>query len=77
MKRVTENQGKKTSGVDKELWLHLNAKYQAIKEIKVRDYCPNPLQDGSYSEKNGKRPLVSDYDRYSDAHVIQFRTYCK
>lgn len=27
VKRVTENQGKNTSGVDKELWLTPNAKY--------------------------------------------------
>lgn len=58
VKRVTENQGKKTSGVDKELWLTPNAKYQAIKKLKVRGYCPKPLRRIYIPKKNGKkRPL--------------------
>ncbi|HGD0800326.1 TPA: reverse transcriptase N-terminal domain-containing protein, partial [Streptococcus agalactiae] len=38
IKRVTENQGKKTSGVDGELWLTSQAKYKAIEKLNLRGY---------------------------------------
>ena len=44
IKRVTENQGKKTSGVDGELWLTAQAKYKAIEKLNLRGYKPKPLK---------------------------------
>lgn len=54
VKRVTENQGKKTSGVYGELWLTPNAKYDAIGNLNLREYKPKPLKR-VYIPK--KRPL--------------------
>lgn len=58
IKRVTENQGKKTSGVDGELWLTSQAKYKAIEKLNLRGYKPKPLKRVYIPKKNGKkRPL--------------------
>lgn len=58
VKRVTENQGKNTSGVDHELWSTPQAKYQAINKLKRRGYHPQPLRRVYIPKKNGKlRPL--------------------
>ena len=58
IKRVTENQGKKTSGVDGELWLTPQAKYKAIEKLNLRGYKPKPLKRVYIPKKNGKkRPL--------------------
>lgn len=58
VKRVTENKGKKTSGVDGELWLTPQAKFNAISKLKRRGYKPTPLKRIYIPKKNGKkRPL--------------------
>ncbi|EGR88706.1 hypothetical protein HMPREF9963_1684 [Streptococcus dysgalactiae subsp. equisimilis SK1250] len=58
IKRVTVNQGKKTSGVDGELWLTPQAKYNAIGKLNLRGYKPKPLKRVYIPKKNGKkRPL--------------------
>jgi RNA-directed DNA polymerase len=58
VKRVTENDGKKTSGVDKELWTTPKSKYEAITSLKRRGYKPLPLKRSYILKKNGKkRPL--------------------
>lgn len=44
VKRVTSNKGKKTSGVDKQLWDSPKRKYKAISELKRRGYNPQPLR---------------------------------
>ena len=44
VKRVTSNKGKKTSGVDKQLWDSPKRKYKAIGELKRRGYNPQPLR---------------------------------
>lgn len=38
VKRVTENQGKNTAGVDRQLWSTCNAKFQGIKQLKQRGF---------------------------------------
>ena len=58
VKRVTSNAGKRTSGVDHELWLTPQAKFNAISKLNRRGYRPQPLRRHYIPKKNGKmRPL--------------------
>jgi len=45
VRRVTENQGKRTAGVDRELWGTPTCKWEAVSAIKQqRGYRPQPLR---------------------------------
>ncbi|MDO8466228.1 MAG: reverse transcriptase domain-containing protein, partial [Gallionella sp.] len=58
VKRVTENKGKTTAGVDKVTWRTPEAKTNAIGSMKRRGYSPLPLRRVFILKKNGKqRPL--------------------
>ncbi|RQS76980.1 group II intron reverse transcriptase/maturase [Burkholderia sp. Bp8963] len=58
VKRVTENQGKRTPGVDRVLWSTPDAKYMAIGSLKRCGYQPLPLKRIYIPKSNGKlRPL--------------------
>lgn len=58
VKRVTENQGKRTAGVDRELWDTPQKKYAAIARLKKYRYRPLPLRRVYIPKPNGKeRPL--------------------
>jgi len=58
VKRVTENQGKRTAGVDRELWKTPYSKWVAIQRLKRRGYAPRPLRRVYIPKANGKeRPL--------------------
>ena len=58
VKRVTENQGRKTPGVDREIWTTPVAKSHAVLSLKSRGYQPKPLRRIYIPKKNGKlRPL--------------------
>lgn len=58
VKRVTENKGKRTPGVDKVLWSTPDAKYMAIDSLKRNGYQPMPLKRIYIPKSNGKlRPL--------------------
>jgi RNA-directed DNA polymerase len=58
VKRVTENQGKKTPGVDGETWSTPEAKSHALLSLKRRGYQPLPLRRVYIPKSNGKmRPL--------------------
>jgi RNA-directed DNA polymerase len=58
VKRVTENQGKRTAGVDGELWESPETKWAAVGRMKQRGYRPLPLRRIYIPKANGKkRPL--------------------
>jgi len=58
VRRVTENQGKNTPGVDKITWNTPQKKLNAIYSLRQRDYRPQPLRRIYIPKKNGKkRPL--------------------
>src|ERR1700738_3928689 len=59
VRRVTENNGKKTPGVDQEIWDTPEKKTQALHELKHRGYQPQPLQRVYIPKSDGKtmRPL--------------------
>ncbi|MBN0997488.1 reverse transcriptase N-terminal domain-containing protein, partial [Pseudomonas aeruginosa] len=53
VRRVTENQGKKTPGVDGITWSTPEAKSQAMLSIKRRGYRPQPLKRVYIPKANG------------------------
>ena len=59
VKRVTENKGKKTPGVDGEIWDTPDLKVKAVERIAhVRGYQAKPLKRKYIAKSNGKqRPL--------------------
>lgn len=58
VKRVTENKGKNTPGVDMETWKTPEAKSQAVLSLSRRGYKPEPLRRVYIPKTNGKkRPL--------------------
>ena len=58
VKRVTDNQGKRTSGVDGVLWTTPASKHRAMGTLRRRGYQPQPLRRVHIPKANGKlRPL--------------------
>ena len=58
IRRVTENQGKGTPGVDREIWDTPEKKATALQALRQRGYNPQPLRRVYIPKKNGKmRPL--------------------
>ena len=58
VRRVTENQGKRTSGVDGETWKTPQKKAEARETLRQRGYRPRPLRRIYIPKSNGgKRPL--------------------
>lgn len=55
VKRVTENSGKRTAGVDGETWNTPESKADAIDSLKRRGYKSSPLRRVEIPKKNGKK----------------------
>jgi RNA-directed DNA polymerase len=67
VQQVTTNKGKRTAGIDKQLWKSPTDKYKAAQSLKTKGYRAKPLRR-IYIEKKGKnkkRPLgiPTMYDR--------------
>src|SRR6266700_3340233 len=66
VRRVTENQGKHTPGVDKITWNTPHKKINAVYALRHRGYHPQPLRRIHIPKKNGKKrplgiPIVRSY----------------
>jgi RNA-directed DNA polymerase len=58
VRRVTENRGKRTAGVDGEIWETPEKKMKALGQLRQRGYTPSPLRRVFIPKANGKqRPL--------------------
>ena len=60
VRRVTENDGKETPGVDRVIWKTPEDKTKAVHDLKRREYHPQPLRRvyiPKKSDQNAKRPL--------------------
>jgi RNA-directed DNA polymerase len=59
VRRVTENRGKRTPGVDKVVWITPEKKMKAAHELRRRGYRPQPLRRVYIPKSDGKtmRPL--------------------
>jgi RNA-directed DNA polymerase len=57
VKRVTENQGKRTAGVDGKIWSTPASKFRAIKTLQQHGYRAQPLRRVYIPKKKGRRPL--------------------
>ncbi|MGB3613829.1 MAG: group II intron reverse transcriptase/maturase [Elainellaceae cyanobacterium] len=55
VRRVTENKGKRTPGVDGECWSNPQQKAEAIKRLRQRGYRAQPLRRVYIPKANGKR----------------------
>lgn len=55
VKRVTENRGKRTAGVDGELWSTPESKWPALFRLTRKGYKPKPLKRVYIPKANGKR----------------------
>jgi RNA-directed DNA polymerase len=58
VRRVTENRGKRTAGVDGEIWENPRKKAEGISELRQYGYRAKPLKRKYIPKRNGKkRPL--------------------
>jgi len=58
VRRVTENRGRKTPGIDRQTWSTPDEKWQAVCTLGKRGYRPQPLRRIYIPKANGgKRPL--------------------
>ena len=74
VRRVTENRGKNTPGIDGQRWSTPQAKIQAISQLQRRGYRPQPARRVYIPKANGKRrPLgiMTMKDRAMQALYLQ------
>lgn len=58
VRRVTENRGRKTPGIDNQTWSTPETKWTAVEDLRIKGYRPRPLRRIYIPKANGeKRPL--------------------
>ena len=58
IRRITENSGKRTAGIDGQKWDTPKAKFNGLKELTLKGYQPKAVRRITIPKKNGKkRPL--------------------
>ena len=57
VKRVTENKGHRTPGIDKKVWRTDRQKFQAVNQLRRRGYHPQPLRR-IYIKKTMKMRII-------------------
>ena len=76
VRRVTENNGKRTPGVDRIIWKTPEDKIKAVRDLRRREYHPQPLRRvyiPKKSDRTAKRPLgiPTMFDRSQQAlHLL-------
>jgi len=55
VKRVTDNPGQHTPGVDRDLWHTPEKQREAVLDLRQRGDRPSPLRRGRMPKRNGKR----------------------
>lgn len=72
VKRVTENKGKRTAGVDGKIWSTPMSKLNAVRSLTHRGYQPLPLRRVYIPKSNGRRrpPGHSNYVRSGNASAV-------
>ena len=55
IRRVTENSGQRTAGIDGQLWNTPETKYSAIGQLHTKGYKPQPVRRITIPKNNGKR----------------------
>ena len=59
VRRVTENQGKRTPGVDGEIWKTPEEKAAGIERLRQHGYHPHPLRRIYVPKTNGKKRALA------------------
>lgn len=81
IKRVTESTGKRTPGVDREIWKTVKDKSSAINRLKQRGYKAQPLRRIYIPKRNGKERALgipTMIDRAQQAlHLLAFEPVCE
>lgn len=74
VKRVTENKGKRTAGIDGQTWKTANDKRKAVQKLRLKGYKPKAVRRIYIPKSNGKkRPLgiPTMHDRAMQALYLQ------